>query len=145
MSNASCVVRRPQTANRKPQYGFTLIELMISIGILTFGLILVLQGFAYSLNVLRISESNLRMSLLSEEKMAQLQINAKQGIDTFFKELKAESKIDDIEFKWQTQVVADEEFIDLNQVQSTVSWKEGKRKGAIPLITYLRILPKVDS
>ena len=95
--------------------GFTLIEIMVSIGILSFGLILILQGFTQSLNVLRICRNNLKITLLAEEKITEIQIKVKQDKDLAFQ--------------------------DLNKVMTTVSWKEGRRKGAVPLVTYLRTPP----
>ena len=118
--------------------GFTLIEIMISVAILSFGLILILQGFTHSLNILRISENNLQATLLAEEKMAQLQIDAKNSEYGFLTDFNGESQIDNIEFRWQTSITPDEEHEDLNELLTIVSWKEGKRKGTVPVITYLR-------
>jgi len=118
--------------------GFTLIEVMVSIAILSFGLILILQGFAYSANVLRISRNNLEATLLTEEKMAETEIMLKQTKDSLFSGFNGESKSNNIEFKWKTELTIDEEYEDLNKVLATISWKEGRRKGTVPIFTYLR-------
>ena len=62
------------------KHGFTLIEVMISVAILAVGLSLILQGFAFSLNVLRISQDNLKATLVAENKMAELQIQIKKTV-----------------------------------------------------------------
>ena len=119
--------------------GFTLIEIMISVAILSFSAILILQGFTHSLNILRISQNNLQATLFAEEKMAQIQIDAKNSKYGFLTGLNGESQIDNIEFRWQVSITPDEEYKDLNKLLTTVSWKEGKRKGTVPVVAYLRI------
>ena len=130
--------------NKRFLTGFTLIEIMVSIAILSFGLILILQGFTQSLNALRISRNNLKTTLLAEEKITEIQIEAKQSTDLYFGNLSGESDIDNIEFKWETSIIPDEEYEHLNKVRTTVSWKEGRRKGAVPLVTYLRTPPNEE-
>ena len=119
--------------------GFTLIEIMISIAILSVGLILVIQGLTQCLSILRISQDNLETSLLAEEKIAELEIAAKQEKGTFFKETSGETQSGNIEFKWQIRLTPDQEYEDLNEALTTVSWKEGTRKGASVFDTYLII------
>ena len=70
--------------------------------------------------------------------MAQIQIDAKNSKYGFLPDLNGESQIDNIEFKWQISITPDEEYEDLNNLLTTVSWKEGKRKGTVPVVTYLR-------
>jgi len=111
---------------------------MLSIAILSISLILILQGFTHSLNILRISQNNLETTLLAEGKMAEIEINAKHSKDIFSKDLGGELQSNNIEFKWEIRMAPEEEYEDLNKVLTTISWKEGKRKGAIPLATYLR-------
>ena len=124
--------------------GFTLIEIMISVAILSFGLILILQGFTHSLNILSISENNLQATLLAEEKIAQLQIDAKQNEYEFLTDLSGELKLNNIEFNWETRITPDGEYQDLNSVLTIISWKEGKRKGSVPVVTYLRTPIKIE-
>jgi type II secretory pathway pseudopilin PulG len=116
-----------------------LIEIMVSVAILSFGLILILQGFTHSLNALRISENNLKANLLAEERIAQLQINARQGTDALLRDLHGQTSFDNIKYKWETEVAADERYEDLHKVLTIISWEEGRRKGSIPIATYLRI------
>ena len=121
--------------------GFTLIEIMVSIAILSLGLILILQSFAYSLNALRICRNNLEATLLAEEKMSQMQIIAQQTRGSLLSGIEGESSLGNIEFKWEIDAVQDEEYVNLYKVASTTSWKEGRRKGAVIFVTYLRTPP----
>ncbi|MFA5350941.1 MAG: prepilin-type N-terminal cleavage/methylation domain-containing protein [Candidatus Omnitrophota bacterium] len=119
--------------------GFTLIEIMISISILSVGLIFVLQGLTQCLSILRISQNNLEASLLAEEKMAEVEIAAKQDKTTFSKDASGEEQSGNIEFKWQIRLTPDSGYEDLNKVMDTVYWKEGRRSGVSVFNTYLLI------
>lgn len=125
--------------NRRFLTGFTLIEVMLSVAVLALGFVLILQGFAYSLNTLRISENNLATSLLAEIKMDEMQIEAKQGGDVLLGSSSDKVLSDNIEFYWKTKVTPYEEDEELNIAEAALSWKEGKRKGVFILATYLRI------
>lgn len=112
---------------------------MISIAILSVGLIFVLQGLTHCLNVLRISQNNLETSLLAEEKMAEAEIAAKQNKGAFFKDTSGESQFGNIEFKWQIRLTPDRDYEDLHEVLANVYWKEGRRNGASVFYTYFII------
>ncbi|MDD5560718.1 MAG: prepilin-type N-terminal cleavage/methylation domain-containing protein [Candidatus Omnitrophica bacterium] len=119
--------------------GFTLIEIMISIAILSLGLILVLQGLTQCVGILRIAEDNLGASLLADDKIAEMEIAVKQDKDAFLKDASGESQSGNIEFKWQVRLTPDMEYEDLYAVLATVRWNEGKRSGASIFNTYLMI------
>ena len=120
--------------------GFTLIEIMISIAILSLGLILILQGITKCINILRVSQSNLATTLLAEEQMAQMEIALKQDDTGALKDASGESKSGNIEFIWQIRLIPDEEYEDLNKVLTTVNWKSGRSSGSSIFSTYLLIL-----
>lgn len=146
---ASCVVRKRNThhAIRNTRKGVTLVEVMISVSILSIGLVLVLQAFAYCLNGLRISENNLKASLLAGNKMAQAQIQAKEDWDTFENGLSERFNVErlkctwDIEInpvEWEVEEEVSSSYDDLNELRANFAWKEGRRKGMISLVTYMR-------
>lgn len=129
---------------------FTLIEVMLSVAILSIGLILILQGFGRSLGALRISENNLKATFVAENKFAEAQIQAKEEWDAFAGGLDEEFKFEDIKCVWEIEVESvgwgeelppedyEDLYQDLNTVRARLSWEEGKRKGAVGLITYMR-------
>lgn len=132
-------------ARRTTKYGFTLVEVMVSVAILAVGLALILQGFAFSLNVLRISRDNLKATLVTENKMAELQLQIKEDRDSFVKGLDEEFESGDMEYRWEVKVEPVEWEIEeiseaheaLNEVSAYLSWEEGKRKGNVPVVTYI--------
>jgi len=115
---------------------------MISVAILAFGLVLILQAFIYILNVFCISQNNLKAALLAEEKMAEFQINLKQKDYILLEDLSEDLEIGSIKFKWKLQLTLDKEYQELNKLYAAMSWKEGERKGSFPIVTYLRIPPQ---
>ena len=131
--------------------GFTLIEIMISVAILSTGLVLILQGLMHSLNILQISRDNLKATLLAENKMAEVEIKAREGKEVFLEDLGEEFEFEDMECEWgikfspvefEIEETFDEKYEDLNEVEAIMSWKEGRRKGKVPLVTYLRSYKK---
>ncbi len=139
-------------ARRTTKYGFTLIEVMVSVAILAVGLALVLQGFAFSLNVLRISQDNLKATLVAKNKMAELQLQIKEDRDSFVKGLDEEFESGDMEYRWEVKVEPVEWEIEeiseaheaLNEVTACLSWEEGKRKGDVPIVTYMSSYEESD-
>ena len=121
--------------------GFTLIEIMISVSILSLGLILIVQGLAKCVNILRISQSNLAATLLAEDKMTEMEIAVKQdGAKAFLSDTNGEEKSGNLELNWQIRLSPDEEYENLNQVLATVRWKDGRNSGSSVFSTYLTIL-----
>lgn len=139
-------------ARRTTKYGFTLIEVMVSVAILAVGLALILQGFAFSLNVLRISQDNLKATLVAENKMAELQLQIKEGRDSFVKGLDEEFESGNMEYAWEVKIEPVEWEIEeisaaheaLNEVSACLSWEEGRRKGNVPVVTYMSSYEESD-
>ncbi len=139
-------------ARRTTKYGFTLIEVMVSVAILAVGLALILQGFAFSLNVLRISQDNLKATLVAENKMAELQLQIKEDGDSFVKGLDEEFESGNMEYAWEVKIEPVEWEIEeisaaheaLNEVSACLSWEEGRRKGNVPVVTYMSSYEESD-
>lgn len=147
------------TPANKTMSGFTLVEIMLSISILSIGLVLILQGFAHCLNVLKISEDNLKASLIAENRLAEAFILAKEDWDKFDSGSVEHFKYEGLECRWEietspVEIVWESESEDfaldpekqetLHEVKATLSWKEGRRSGTIPLVTYMREPVKED-
>jgi type II secretion system protein I len=125
---------------------FTLIEVMLSVAILSIGLVLILQAFAQSFNIVRISKDNLIATLIIGNKMAEAQIQAKEDWDAFesgtderfyFEGIKCEWEMDITPVEWESEEMLDLDKV-LNEVKTSLYWKEGRRKGVIFLDTLMR-------
>ena len=122
----------------RERQGFTLLEVMVSISILSFGLIFILQAFSRSLNAIRISQNNLQAGMVAEEKMAQLLINPQQTRSATAGNLGGKDKLEGFEFNWRLEWASADDYKDLNKTLSYIHWRQGKRKGGFSIITYLR-------
>ena len=121
--------------------GLTLIEIMISIAILSLGLISVMQGLAKCVSILRISQDNLASTLLIEDKMAEMEIAVKQdGLKAFLNDTSGQEQLGNAEFNWQIRLSPDQEYEILNKVTATVRWKDGRNSGSSIFSTYLTIM-----
>ncbi len=131
--------RRTLNVERRTKKGFTLVEVIVSVGILSFGLILIIQGFSLALNAIDISKYNLRASLLADEVITHFliesQTEAELGYDFSGQ---AETAA---EYSWGTETRQDDEREELKEIFSTVAWTSGRRSGRIRLSSYLAVLP----
>jgi len=125
--------------------GFTLVEVMISVSILSIGLVLILQGLTFSLNALRIAQDNLEATLAAQNLMVQAQLQAKEDWQTFSFGLNEKLEFAGLECDWELRVEPlewqleelPENYEDLNQIEASLTWQEGKRKGRVQLVTLM--------
>jgi prepilin-type N-terminal cleavage/methylation domain-containing protein len=120
--------------------GFTLIEIMVSVAILSVGLILVLQGMAKCVNILRISQDNLAATILAEDKITQVEIASKQkSSGASFGDTSGEEEYGSAVFRWEVRLSPYGEYENLNELLATVSWKDGRNNGSSSFNTYLTV------
>lgn len=127
---------------KKNKDGFMLFEAILSVAILSLGLVLILHSFTGSLRAARVSQDYMRAALLLEDKMSRLEIRGSppaglsqgefsQGNEGFTWEIKTTP------VEGTSDGEEEEKKAGLNEVRLTVSWSEGKRIQRATLITYL--------
>lgn len=116
---------------------FTLVEVIISVAILSIGLAVILQGLANSLNALRISENNLETSFIFGNKMSELEMEREREgeLNGWEREEFASGRI---VFDWDVTFLPVEDIEEVNKMVAVLSWKEGRRRGEIKVPTYFR-------
>jgi prepilin-type N-terminal cleavage/methylation domain-containing protein len=119
--------------------GFTLVEVIVSVGILSFGLILVVQGFTQALSAIDIAHNNLKAGLLAEEKITEFILEPEVLDYSYNQELGGEEQEANTKYTWVLSVEQQGDKQELNQVFTDVSWVSGRRKGRVSIVTYLRI------
>jgi len=114
------------------------MEVMITIVILSFGLVLIIRSFMMSLDALRLTKDYTTASLLIEEKLWEFQ---RLGyIDTDLDE-QGEFPEPNNKFKYrlETQKIGEPEEEDgLNNVRFTVNWQQGTKTNNILVETFLK-------
>lgn len=132
--------------------GFLLIELLVTVAILSFGLVFILAGFNSSLNALGASQNIIRASQILEERMLEFQMQAaeEEGIIAGASEGERDG------FRWmilvvpmeETAIPVDESLWDediapvletvLSRVEFSLYWSEGIKERELSVVTYLR-------
>lgn len=124
-----------QIGNSK--YGFTLIEIMFAVVILSFGLVLVLRSFATTLEGLKRSENVKEASYLLEEKMEEIKEKAKEEAGIVKGNSSGEFGQDYKGYNWNLSVSPSDVDEILNEVKLVISWLEGKNQRSLFATTYL--------
>jgi type II secretion system protein I len=122
---------------------FTLIELLISVAILGFGLVIVIQSYITSANALNISQNYISAMQLARDKLTEIELAAyeKKGLFPGDESGSGTEKIGSRNFNWETQVkeIYEPDYLaeKLVEVCVKLNWNEaGKPKDAL-LSTYL--------
>lgn len=138
---------RSWKVGRNDRVGFLLFEVMVTVAILSLGLVLILRSFTTSLAAVRTSQEYMWACLLVEEKIGELEeeseVTRKVTTTPSRGEFTLTSEKDRWreKFRWEiaTKGLRDEEGEEtpLDKVTVTVAWKEGGREREVRLTTYL--------
>jgi prepilin-type N-terminal cleavage/methylation domain-containing protein len=130
LRTSSLVTRHSSLVTRR---GFTLLELIVSIAILSFGLIGILQALSAALVASRLAEDYSTAAMLAEQKIAELSVQAEDlepGEDSGdFGELFPR-------FAWDYRVL-DTGVEGLLHATVVVSWRTGQRERSFTAETCL--------
>ena len=111
--------------------GFLLLEIMISVSILSFGIILILNSFMGPIMAAQLSRDYFNAGFLLEEKMLELysgdveEGSSKGGFSAF-----------DSKFSWDLDVARLEE-IPCKEVSLKVLWKQKNKEQDLSILTYI--------
>ncbi len=117
---------------RKINKGFLLVEVMVSISILSIGLLLVLNSFMRSIKAIELSRDYFKAGLLLENKIYELSNkDTEEGV--------LEGSFDDFNkrFSWNLDVRKIEES-PLNEINLKVSWGGKDKEKDISISTYIK-------
>ncbi len=95
-----------KTENRKPKTAcaFTLVELMISVVILGFGLAIVIQSYMSALSGFNTSQNYIAAMRFAKEKAAELEVAAYENKGLLPEAKSGETTFGAREFHWKTEV-----------------------------------------
>jgi general secretion pathway protein I len=122
---------RPKTLPSRRPTGFTLLEVMIALAILSIVAIAFLRAQAGSIRLVDESSQISMATLLAKEKMAELE---SVGFSQPQKNSGTESQ-DFPRFRWE-QVVSLTEILNLRKAQVRVFWMEGTQERSLELTAY---------
>ena len=117
--------------------GFVLVEVLITVVILSVGLTFITRSMMMSLKALDITEQYTQGYLLLEQKMWEFEqkgfIESDLDVEESFNQPNEEFR-----YRLVTESVADDESGLLNQVTLSVNWPVKKEKREISLTTFLK-------
>ena len=115
---------------------YLLFEVIITITILSIGLVFVIRAVNYSMHVAQ-SAVNYRQAfgLLSEKAFDIERSSWLLGLELQSEEGEFES---DSDYRWSYSVVSLEE-LSFGKINLDVSWDKGRRKGSLGIESYVRI------
>lgn len=119
----------------KGAFAFSLLELVISVGILTTGIIVVMQALSYSAYITGLSADIVKAVQLAQDKLQELEFKEKQNQ---LKDTPKEDSSGRIEkFQWKYNLNF-EDNLKLYKLNLDISWNRKNRKEEIRFNTYLR-------
>lgn len=124
-------LKKPLTKKTKEQStstGFVLLEVMLSLSILSLGLIFILTSFTTALKAVRITRDYTKATLLLAQKIGELEDIQQELYPTKIEGVFEEEP----KFTWKAEIKK-VSGIDLKEVRVIVEWE----KGIVDLITYL--------
>lgn len=113
---------------------FSLLELLITIAIISTGITVILQAFSFASRVAGLSSDIIRADFLAEDKLQELEFKEKQGL---IKQEPAQSSGLSDKFQWK----ADLGFIPdtgLYKLSFVVDWQRLNFQEDVAFNTYLR-------
>ncbi|NQT47018.1 MAG: type II secretion system protein [Candidatus Omnitrophica bacterium] len=112
-------------------HAFMLIEILVSILIVTIGIVSVMRAFSTTITAIKVSRGYLKASACLEERLWEFQERGAIGTDIEF-----EGSFDDEHLRWELET-KDSGQGGVNLVNLTVFWKDRKDERSININTYL--------
>jgi len=112
--------------------GFTLLEVILTVSILSIALIVVIQSFSLILRSQKSLSNYTKAMFLIEKKLFDLQID---GIEKTKRTGDFKSPYDD--FSWQLKITSTESS-SLNKTFLSIFWQEQNNRKQIEIATYIR-------
>ena len=113
---------------------FSLLELIITVAILSIGIIIVLEALSYSARMAGLSCDIIDAVLLAEDKMQELEFKEKQGlINKEPRDIRA--KFEGFDWKYTLNLDPD---LNLYKLNFEIKWLRANREEGLDLSTYLR-------
>lgn len=123
---------KTQNAKHKAHNAFTFIELMITVAILSIGLVLILQAFSTSVKANGLSRDITRACFLAESKISELEVRQEKGI-----EIPSQNQAEVGRFIWDYQITPLEDPA-LSILKFRVLDKKLKKGEILEIVTYLK-------
>ena len=131
-----CVHSELRIPNSELRRGLTLIEVLVSVVILSAGAIVLMQSLAQSAHAQAIAEAHIQAYVLAASKLGELELEAARG-ESLPERQEGIVRVGQQTFNWSATATA-LEASPVQAVSLLVSWKEGARDYTLRLDTAIR-------
>ena len=132
-------IRTPLSVTRNPKAGFSFFEVMITVAILSFGLVVISQAFLTSLNAFSYYSTHLKAQCWANEKIWEVSDNLVHGGFSDDQETSGNFVMGSKDITWGIEIKPIDEKEKFFQLGLTLSWQEGKRKVKVQRDAYAGI------
>jgi prepilin-type N-terminal cleavage/methylation domain-containing protein len=122
--------------------GFTLIEIMVAVSLLAFGIVSIYEALFASLDAFSYYSNYLNVQTLANEKIWEIEDQILRSEIPKPDAVAGNFVVENHTFQWQTQATPLDEAQGLYDLQLTLSWKEGLREINISRETYAMTAPE---
>ena len=131
--------RRLLAISHKPSAGFTLVEVMVTVVVLSVGLVAVYEAFLVSLDTMGIFHNRLNAQFIATEQIDRIQRELNLPTGTFLPSSQSGIReIDNRKFAWQLVLSLDDINQELYSVNAIVLWKDAQRERSINRQAYVK-------
>jgi prepilin-type N-terminal cleavage/methylation domain-containing protein len=114
--------------------GFSLLELVITVGVLAIGIVFALQAFSTASKMTAVSADLTKAVFLANDKLQELEFLEKEGMVA---SLEPAARGEYGKYKWRYQIKPDEE-LSLYWFDLTINWQRGTRAEELSVKVCLR-------
>jgi hypothetical protein len=114
----------------------TLVEVLITVAILSSALVLILGALVRGAYALEVAKHRTHAYTFSSVKMADVELSLKQGLEP---KMKGEFRMGHSPFEWRLDMTPIEEEPKLQLVTLTVGWRQGRHEYASQVSTITRV------
>ena len=126
------------------QPGLTLIEVLVSVVILSFGAVAIMQGLARAAYAASMSEQQTAAHILALSKMSDLELMVRRS-EPLKPQDSGDVRVGVQTYRWEILAQPVSEESNLQRVSLLVSWSVGARNYAHQIVTWLPMPDKEES
>jgi len=112
--------------------GFTLLEVLITVAILSTAIVFIFRSFIASLSASRLAQEISLACFLAEDKIWEIEANYPQALP----QNPEREIIQGINFGHRYEIL-NSDYPGLKELKSSVFWREGKKDNTLEFFTYL--------
>ena len=131
--------RQRSNGGRNPKNGFTFFEAMVTVAILSFGIVIIFQGFLTSLNVFDYYLTHLKVQSWANEKIWEVSDRLVRKDFLAGEEAGGQLTIDNKNIAWNIHIIPLDDEENIFKLSLFFFWDEGKRKIQVQREAYAGI------